>query len=407
MTDNQSAISGGLDRSLADIRGGYAPARDALTGAYGTGTAATNAGYDAAGRSLGTGFDLARSDLLGGGAGALNRGAFDAQRALGAGASGATDAVMGGADAARGYYDSARGAYDPLAGLGAKYGGASTLALNALGANGADAQGAARSAFSASPAYDFNLTQGLDAINRARNARGMANSGNTDRDAQVFGAGLASNEYDKWLAGLNSYVNPELSATSGAAAGRSGVDLSRAGFERGVGTDVANIRSGLGRDVAGVATGLGTGTAGLYGSAANLDTAAGTGAAGLETQRAKMLSDLAQSYGGNTANAYTGEGTSLAGLETGAANARVGAANTLAPGYSQTYKTAADAELAGSGNIWNLGLNLARLGTGAAGGGAFTGAFPGFGDSSGNPGSIAYGSNPFTQNGVRNPAYGY
>jgi hypothetical protein len=199
--------------------------------------------------------------------------------------------------------------YDPLASLGTKYGGATTTALNALGVNGQPGMDAARSAFSASPAYEWNRDQGLEAINRRRNAGGMLDSGNADRDAQTFGAGLASNEYNTWMNNLLGFTNPELAATAGAATGR------------------ANI---------------------------------GTQQAGLATGRGAMLADLAQRYG-----------TGQAGLNTGAANAKVGNTNTAANTYNQTYKQEADAEMAGSGALWSAGLGLANLGLKASGWGGF------------------------------------
>lgn len=66
----------------------------------------------------------------------------------------------------------------------------------------------------------------------------------------------------------------------------------------------------------------------------------------------------------------------LSGLEAGKApiymndaNARVGLAGNVVGGINNQNTQAANAEMAGSGNLWNLGLNLARLGTGFLGGG--------------------------------------
>lgn len=222
--------------------------------------------------------------------------------------------ATGRADIGGGYTDAsnfltqAGGAFTPLADLGKKYGGATSLALGALGAGTPDQQAAARSAFTAGPGYQFNLDQGLEAINRRRNAAGMLASGNADRDAQEYGAGLASQEYNKWLDNLLGFTSPELTATGGAASGVSGV----------------------------------------YGQQANL-----------ASDRGRMLADLASN-----------EGRSLAGLETGAAGQKVGLASSLAGPYSQTYGDEAAAEMGGSGNLWNLALNVGKLATGQAGGAA-------------------------------------
>jgi hypothetical protein len=65
----------------------------------------------------------------------------------------------------------------------------------------------------------------------------------------------------------------------------------------------------------------------------------------------------------------------VAGVETGRAGVfqndaaqRVGLASNVATGQNSQTTQAANAEMQGSGNLWNLGLNLAKLGTGFLGG---------------------------------------
>lgn len=135
----------------------------------------------------------------------------------------------------------------PLSSLAEKYGGATTLGLNALGVNGQPGIDAARGAFTASPGYDFNLKQGLEAINRRRAAGGMLDSGNADRDAQEYGAGLASREYGDWISRLLGFTNPELSANvAGAGLTRDMANVSARGGESlaNLYTNAANARSG-------------------------------------------------------------------------------------------------------------------------------------------------------------------
>lgn len=110
-------------------------------------------------------------------------------------------------------------AYTPLSDLASKYGGATTLALNALGANGTAGSQAATDAFKNSTGYMTGLDAGLDAINRRRAAAGMLSSGNADQDATKFATNLVGQQYGTWLGNLNSFVNPELAATSAAATG--------------------------------------------------------------------------------------------------------------------------------------------------------------------------------------------
>jgi hypothetical protein len=116
-------------------------------------------------------------------------------------------------------YDQATAAYAPLTDLARRYGAGSSLALDAYGANGAEGNARARSAFQAGPGYEWARDQGLDAVNRRRAIAGGWDSGNTDLDLLKFSSGLANQEYDKWRTGLTGFMNPELAATTGAASG--------------------------------------------------------------------------------------------------------------------------------------------------------------------------------------------
>lgn len=240
--------------------------------------------------------------------GYVNTGAGAARGALGT----ARSDIGAGTDAALGRLDTAAGAYTPLSALGTKYGAATTLGLNALGVNGPEGTAAARAAFEASPGYEFQLDQGLEAINRARNARGMLNSGNTDRDAQLFGMGVAKQDYGTWLNNLLGFTNPELGATSGAASGVAGVNTNAAKLLNERGINLGNVDTRL---------------------------------AGLETDTGRSLADLVT----NNAARKVNLGTSIASP------------------YSQTYGQEAAAEQQGSANLWNLGINAAKLAAGIPG----------------------------------------
>lgn len=113
--------------------------------------------------------------------------------------------------------------------------------MDALGVNGDAGNTRATDAFHASPGYDWTRSQGIDAVNRSANARGMLGSGNTDADLLKYATGLANQEYGGWLDRLGGYVSPELSATSGAAGGRA----AGYGALSGLSTDVAGKRLGL------------------------------------------------------------------------------------------------------------------------------------------------------------------
>lgn len=186
---------------------------------------------------------------------------------------------------AKGALDSAIGGFQPLSDLATNYGAGSRLYLDALGVNGPGGNERATAAFTTSPGYQFNLDQGLEALNRRRAAGGMLNSGNADADAIRYGSGLASGEYTNWLQNLGGVNNNALTATNAAA----------------------------------------TGKAGVYGG----------------------LAGLAQQNAGNLVNLNS----------------------SVTNGINSQNTQQANAEMAASGNLWNFGLNLAKLGTGFAGGG--------------------------------------
>lgn len=304
--------------SLFDIFTG-APAKKAaeqtrayLGGVQNAGNQAVDTGYNLGTGFVQTGAGQARNDLTQGFAGATG--------AIGAGTNQALGYLDAGNTAALGRLDNAAGVYAPLS---AKYGAGTDLYLNSLGVNGAAGNGAALSAFQAGPGYGFQLDQGLDAINRRRNAAGMLNSGNADRDAQVYGQGLANQEYGNWQNRLAGLVSPELAAAQGQA----GIDTTAAGL----------INSG------------GVAKAGVAGAAGN------------------SLADILARQGTSLGGLASGEGNTLAGLASTAAGQKVGLGTGLAQPYANTYNQEANAQMAGSQNFWGLGLGLANIGGGLLG----------------------------------------
>lgn len=295
---------------------------------------ANNTARDAAGNFITQGY--------GGAAGALTTGYRDAGTNINQGAATAQDYINQGTQGALGQLGQARsdltangGAYQPLSDLATQYGKGAGLYADALGINGAAGNANARSAFTAAPGYEYTLNQGIDAINRRANAGGMLAGGNANRDAIDYAGNLANQGYDKWLSNLQSFNPLQLSATSGAAAGNQANNQALAGL----GTAGANILNTAGQNQAGIATGQGN-----------------------------SLADIARAWGTGQAGIDVGQGTALAGNTTGANNANQAAVLNLTPGYTKTYSDAANAETAGSGNLWNLGLNVAKLAAGGAGG---------------------------------------
>lgn len=103
--------------------------------------------------------------------------------------------------------------------LASQYGRGTSLYLDALGINGADAARNAQSSFTTSPGYEQGINAGLDAINRRRAAAGMANSGNADLDALNFAQNNQNQQYNNWLSGLSGINQNNITATQGQAAG--------------------------------------------------------------------------------------------------------------------------------------------------------------------------------------------
>jgi hypothetical protein len=229
----------------------------------------------------------------------------------------------------------ANAAYAPLSALGAKYGAATTLGLDSLGVNGSAGNQNAVNAFQTGPGYGFQMDQGLQALQRTRNAQGMLNSGNTDVDAIKFGQGLANQSYGDWQNKLLGFTNPELSATSGAATGQAGVA-----------TNLANLYNTNGQNQAGVAGNVATGLSGIN-----------TGQAANDAALGNTLGTLYQNDATN----------------------RVGVVGNAVSGTAQSNNQAAAAEQQGAKNLLGAGLGVASLAMGGGGLGGLGSLFGGSG----------------------------
>jgi hypothetical protein len=67
------------------------------------------------------------------------------------------------------------------------------------------------------PGYQFNLDQGLKAIDRGAASRGLTTSGNAIEAEQKYGAGLASNTYQDYVNNLARFLPQQLGAATGFA----------------------------------------------------------------------------------------------------------------------------------------------------------------------------------------------
>lgn len=357
---------------------------DALTGQrLDQGLGALQSGFFGAREALGQGFDQARSDL---GAyfpqslNALTGYGGQAADAIMGGLGGARDALTGyggeafgtlmglggqGLDRLESGVSRATGAFDPLSALSGTYGGRATGASNALadayGLSGPEGIARSRAAFETSPGYNFNLEQGLDAINRARAARGELSGGNIDRDTQTYGAGLASNEWQNYLRGLSEregrYAPLEASLAGTAATGRAGAEMTGAG-------GIANLLQSLGLGGANILTGMGTGIAGLETGAgkdlANIFGGLGRDVAGLYGGMGGALAGLGTGLGTGLAGTYGTEGQNIADLITKLTGQQVGfTGQTLKP-IGESYGMSATSQDAAAKNFFDLIGNVAK-----------------------------------------------
>lgn len=98
--------------------------------------------------------------------------------------------------------------------------------------------------------YQFNMDQGLQALQRSRAAGGMLNSGNTDTDTLAFAQGLAGQQ----LAAERAALNPYLGMYTGGVQGQAGV----LGQQAGTATDYFGNRASVLDNTTKSIVGLGT-----------------------------------------------------------------------------------------------------------------------------------------------------
>ena len=126
-----------------------------------------------------------------------------------------------------------------------------------LGLSGPDAMTDAMSTFQASPGYQYQMAQGLSAVDNGAAARGMLRSGNVLRAEQALGSNLANQDFNNYYSRLQGLVgtgtgaaNALTSAALGTASGQAQTDTSAAAQQ-------ANIDAQTGKAIGtGVQNGL-------------------------------------------------------------------------------------------------------------------------------------------------------
>lgn len=142
--------------------------------------------------------------------------------------------------------------------------GATGMYADAIGLNGDAGAARATDAFKTAPGYDFQMNQGLQALDRRRAAAGSFQSGGADIDTMTYATGLADQAHSSWLDRLSG-------ASSTALAGQSGAMNNLANLM----TGTASQRLGLAGDVSSALLGVNNQRA--EGESANKQGMAGLG----------------------------------------------------------------------------------------------------------------------------------
>jgi hypothetical protein len=136
-----------------------------------------------------------------------------------------------------------------------------TTGANALGvagdlsgANGPDAATAAMANFHTDPGYQFQLDQGLRAVDAGAAAKGMTRSGATIKGEQAFGTGLADQSFTNYYNRLSGLANlGETAAAGGASTANQAAQLAQ-----GAGNTQASIFGNAANTIGSTVAGLGS-----------------------------------------------------------------------------------------------------------------------------------------------------
>lgn len=127
---------------------------------------------------------------------------------------------------------------------------ANTQESNLLGLNGQPAADAAMSTYQTSPGYDWQMKEGLRAVDAGAAANGLLRSGATLKAEQTFGQGLADSDFGNYWNRLQQLSGNGLTAAGGIATAATGGASNIASTDRGAaGADASiygNTASALG-----------------------------------------------------------------------------------------------------------------------------------------------------------------
>jgi len=175
--------------------------------------------------------------------------------------------AQGRADLTNGY-NQAVGYLDPWAQAG---GAANTMYSNSLGLNGAAGNDAARSAFQASPGYEWQVNQATDAAARNANSLDMAASGNTLAALATLGQNLANQEYSGWQDRLSGLGQQGFAAAQGLSNAANQYGQGLAGLTQAFGQNTASLYGKGASDMLGANLGAGQTKANIWNNLNNVE----------------------------------------------------------------------------------------------------------------------------------------
>lgn len=124
--------------------------------------------------------------------------------------------------------------------------------------------------FQASPGYQFNLQQGLDAINKQARKSGKAYAPATLQDVARYSQGLASNEWNNERNAFRNFQNDMFNRISGASGSGQNAAANLGGFAGQAGNAISNAIMGGGNaqaaGIVGGANALSSGLSNAYNS---------------------------------------------------------------------------------------------------------------------------------------------
>jgi len=125
------------------------------------------------------------------------------------------------------------------------------------GQYGPEAQAGAFDAFRTSPGYQWQLDQGLRAVDAGAAARGMLRSGATLKAEQAFGQGLADQEFTNYYNRLFALSGQGLTASDTVARAATGIGGNMSQVEQNAGNAQSSIYGNAAQGIGNAAQGIG------------------------------------------------------------------------------------------------------------------------------------------------------